>query len=196
MEIMFNEWFPQLFFNSWGSFGGVTLFGKISKTWISAIEYGWFLHIVLFSDFSWLCGVAFLFNIPKSRYYFFKAGIFFYFPLHLFLTSNGDIYLFPWNDWPWDSFLKNTKFLRWNFYLIWSEKTKYFAMSCKMKLVFQIFYKLIITIHYYLKCKKHLKANLLFYLYSCKRNYILNKNFELKWWITYYFTYFICEKWS
>ena len=159
--------FHNYFLTHEGPLVGLLCLEKFQKHWFQPLSFNissWFLHIVLFSDLSWLCGVAFLFNIPKSWY-------FFYFPLHLFLTSNGDIYLFPWNDWPWDSFLKNTKFLRWNFYLIWSEKTKYFAISCKMKLVFQIFYKLII--HYYLKCKKHLKANLLFYLYSCKRNYIL-----------------------
>ena len=145
MEIMFNEWFPQLFSNSWGSFDGVTLFGKISKTLISAIEYGWFLHIVLFSDFSWLCGVAFLFNIPKSRYYFFKAGIFFIFLCIYFWRRLATfIYFHEMTDLG-IFFLKNTKFLHWNFYLIWLEKTKYFAMSCKMKLEFQIFYKLIIT---------------------------------------------------
>ena len=127
MEIMFNEWFPQLFSNSWGSFDGVTLFGKISKTLISAIEYGWFLHIVLFSDFSWLCGVAFLFNIPKSRYYFFKLVFFFYFPLHLFLTSTGDIYLFPWNDWPWDFFLKKYKVFTLKFLFDMIRKNKIFC---------------------------------------------------------------------
>ena len=169
--------FHNYFLTHEGPLVGLLCLEKFQKHWFQPLRFN--ISIVGFSTLYFFQTLAdcvelhFYSTFRKADIIFLKL-VFFYFPLHLFLTSNGDIYLFPWNDWPWDSFLKNTKFLRWNFYLIWSEKTKYFAMSCKMKLVFQIFYKLIITIHYYLKCKKHLKANLLFYLYSCKRNYILN----------------------